>query len=84
MLSWCGFDERPFDFSFAFISECTLFTRVVSTTSMGVSQMSVKELVLCLNQCALPQLAKLCDENFIYDGRDVSCPFAVDLDLSFV
>ena len=32
---------------------------------MGVSQMSVKELVLCLNQCALPQLAKLCDENTI-------------------
>ena len=43
-------------------------TRVVSTTSMGVSQMSVKELVLCLNQCALPQLAKLCDENTI-DGE---------------
>jgi hypothetical protein len=35
---------------------------------MGVSQMSVKELVLCLNQCALPQLAKLCDENTI-DGE---------------
>jgi hypothetical protein len=35
---------------------------------MGVSQMSVKELVLCLNQCALPQLAKLCDENTI-DGK---------------
>jgi hypothetical protein len=30
--------------------------------------MSVKELVLCLNQCALPQLAKLCDENTI-DGE---------------
>ena len=43
-------------------------TRVVSTTSMDVSQMSVKELVLCLNQCALPQLAKLCDENTI-DGE---------------
>jgi hypothetical protein len=43
-------------------------TRVVPTTSMGVSQMSVKELVLCLNQCALPQLAKLCDENTI-DGK---------------
>ena len=42
--------------------------RVVSTTSMDVSQMSVKELVLCLNQCALPQLAKLCDENTI-DGE---------------
>ena len=40
-------------------------TRVVSTTSMDVSQMSLKELVLCLNQCALPQLAKLCDENTI-------------------
>jgi hypothetical protein len=35
---------------------------------MDVSQMSVKELVLCLNQCALPQLAKLCDENTI-DGE---------------
>jgi hypothetical protein len=33
-------------------------TRVVSTTSMDVSQMSVKELVLCLNQCALPQLCE--------------------------
>ena len=43
-------------------------TRVVSTTSMGVSQMSVKELVLCLKHCALPQLAKLCDENTI-DGK---------------
>ena len=43
-------------------------TRVVPTTSMGVSQMSVKELVLCLNQCALPQLAKLCVENTI-DGK---------------
>ena len=43
-------------------------TPVVSKTSMGVSQMSVKELVLCLNQCALPQLAKLCDENTI-DGK---------------
>jgi hypothetical protein len=30
--------------------------------------MSVKELVLCLNQCALPQLAKLCVENTI-DGK---------------
>jgi hypothetical protein len=43
-------------------------TRVVPTTSMGVSQMSVKELVLCLNLCALPQLAKLCVENTI-DGK---------------
>ena len=43
-------------------------TRVVPTTSMGVSQMSVKELVFCLNQCALPQLAKLCVENTI-DGK---------------
>ena len=43
-------------------------TRVVPTTSMGVSQMSVKELVLCLNQCDLPQLAKLCVENTI-DGK---------------
>jgi hypothetical protein len=31
-------------------------------------QTQVKELVLCLNQCALPQLAKLCDENTI-DGE---------------
>lgn len=43
-------------------------TRVVPTTSMGVSQMSVKELVICLNQCALPELAKLCDKNTI-DGK---------------
>jgi hypothetical protein len=50
-------------------------TRVIPTTSMCVSQMSVKELVLCLNQCALPQLAKLCVENtidgiFLFDLQD--------------
>jgi len=50
-------------------------TRVVPTTSMCVSQMSVKELVLCLNQCALSQLAKLCVENtidgiFLFDLQD--------------
>jgi hypothetical protein len=44
-------------------------TRVVPTTSMGVSQMSVKELVLCLNQCALPQLAFLCENN-IFSRED--------------
>ena len=46
-------------------------TRVVPTTSTSVSQMSVKDLVLCLNQCALPELAKLCDKHTI-DGKFLS------------